>query len=348
MFTGDPTKLRVGIAGLGYGAAVHYPAFRAMPDVEVVAIAGRNPERVASVAGQLGVSGCCSVEELLSHRLDIVTLALPPDQVDKAATLALNAGVSVLCEKPLGVGGSAAAALANAAAGKTTAVDFIFGELSVFQALKKIVDEKRYGKVKHVSLSWLTESWANRNRVWSWKTDATQGGGVISILGSHVFYLAEWLFGPIQSLSGKVGRPLAQAFAPSDAVAAEDLLLCQFHYPSGIMLDAVIGNAIAGVTLHRWVVVLEDATIEVINETADYVAGFKLRVYQNGALTEEVGEGVSTEDGRLGAFSKLAQRFVDAVRTEKAVYPDFAVGARVQHIDHAIRESIQRKQVVIL
>lgn len=48
-------KLSVGIIGTGFGAKVHAPAFRTIPGVEVMAIAGQD-RRKAALAGQtLGI-----------------------------------------------------------------------------------------------------------------------------------------------------------------------------------------------------------------------------------------------------------------------------------------------------
>ena len=43
-------ELRVGVAGLGFGAAVHIPVFQAMPGVVVEGIAGKNYAHATLVA----------------------------------------------------------------------------------------------------------------------------------------------------------------------------------------------------------------------------------------------------------------------------------------------------------
>ena len=48
--------LRVGVIGVGWGALVHVPAFRAVDGFEVRAICSRRPERVAEAAERFGIS----------------------------------------------------------------------------------------------------------------------------------------------------------------------------------------------------------------------------------------------------------------------------------------------------
>ena len=47
--------IRVGVVGVGWGALVHVPAFRAVDGFEVAALCSRQPERVASAAERLEI-----------------------------------------------------------------------------------------------------------------------------------------------------------------------------------------------------------------------------------------------------------------------------------------------------
>lgn len=333
--------LRIGVAGLGFGAAVHVPALRALHNVDVVGIAGRNAERAQVVAQKLGVArATSSVHELLDMELDAITLALPPDQVAAAARAALSRGVAVLCEKPLGMNAEEAAELAELAQGCVTAMDFIFAELDTFVRLKQLVDSGALGAVRHANVLWLTESWAHRSRTWSWKTDAIQGGGVGTLFGTHLYFLAEWLFGPAQSVMAHAGAPAAASFAPAGAKAAEDLLHCISQHPGSVVWAATFGNANPGVAVHRWTVVFERGHAVLENIGADYTSGSVLTVQPAGDAPSHWREPQSAGDGRLPPFTRLARRFVDGVHLGTKVHPDFAAGARVQAFDASVRESI--------
>jgi predicted dehydrogenase len=341
--------LRIGVAGLGFGAAVHVPALQALPNVEVVGIAGRNPERAQATAQKLGVArAASSVHELLDMELDAITLALPPDQVAAAARAALSRGVAVLCEKPLGMNAEEAAELAESAKGCVTAVDFIFAELDTFVRLKQLVDSGALGAVRHANVLWLTESWAHRSGTWSWKSDASQGGGVGTLFGTHLYFLAEWLFGPAQSVMSHAAAPVATSFAPLGGKTAEDLLHCISLHPGGVVWAATFGNANPGVALHRWTVVFERGHAVLENTGADYTGGFVLTVQPAGDRPSHWHEPQIDGDGRLRPFGRLLKRFVDSVRLSTSVFPDFAAGARVQRFDAAVRESVAQQAISLV
>jgi predicted dehydrogenase len=341
--------LRVGVVGLGFGAAVHVPALQALRNVDVVGVAGRNAERAQATAKKLGVAhATASVPELLDMGLDAITLALPPDQVAAAARVALSRGVAVLCEKPLGLDKEEALELAQLAQGHVTAMDFIFSELSTFRRLKHLIDSGTLGAVRHAHLLWLTESWAHRSGSWSWKTDAAQGGGAGTLFGTHLYFLAEWLLGPARSVIANAGLPACANFAPSGTQPAEDLLHCVSQHESGASWAATFGNANPGLTVHRWTVVFERGHAILENIGTDYTGGFTLTVNATGEKSSRWREPKTAGDGRLRPFRRLGKRFLDGVRSGVPIYPDLAAGARVQIFDSAVRESVlSRKESTI-
>lgn len=328
--------LRIGVAGIGFGAGVHVPALRTLPDVEVVALAGSTRERAAVAAARHGVPvACAGLDELLDRELDAVTLALPPNLAAAAAEQALGRGLAVLCEKPLGDSAEAASRLAMLAAGRTTAMGFQFAELVSFRALRAAIDAGRLGAVRQVAVSWLTQSFAHEQGRWSWKLDAGRGGGVLNLLGAHVLFLAEWLLGPCRSVQASFGRAASAAIAPAGAAPAEDVVALVLTGRDGWLLTALIGNAAPGGHSHRWEVIGANNRAVLVNEQPDAMAGFHLL---------SGGEAIASEpdmsgDGRLLPFRALASRFVMGARYGRPASPDFAVGARVQILIEAARQS---------
>jgi predicted dehydrogenase len=341
--TSSARPLRIGVAGLGFGAAVHVPALRDLPGVEVVAIAGTDRAKAGEVAQHLGVGGACdSIQELLDHDLDALTLALPPAQVASAVRAAFARDIPVLCEKPLGLTIAEAIDLADRATGLIAGVDFQFAELETFLRLKQIVADGGLGRVRHVVVDWLMESWAYRHQTWSWKLDAMRGGGAIALFGSHLFFLAEWLFGPTAFMSARTSNTAHISSAPAGACLAEDLVHCRIQHRDGTVFAATFGNANPGCSLHRWVVVFDNGTVLLENPTRDYMSGFTLRVCGGPLDGEVLGEGNPNGDGRLPPFRRLASRFIECLRSGQPMFPDFGAGVRALAMDAALRSSAGR------
>jgi predicted dehydrogenase len=340
-------KFNIGIAGLGFGAAVHIPVFQALPGVRVEGITGSRYDHAYSVALTHNIPNVCrSVDELLQLPLDAVIIALPPDQVFEAVSKAIDAHLPIFCEKPLGMNSKEASALQRKANGLVGAVDFLFAEIEEFLQFKSLIDSGKLGKLRHINLLWLTESWAQKSATWSWKTDLSRGGGVSTLLGTHVYFLVEWLLGPISSVSAKIGIPTCERFAPDGAKPAEELLNCVFQFVNGAMCTATIGNANPRLSLHRWIAVFDNGHVVLENTTLDYASGFKLTVNPE-ILQSSINIIASSDnDGRMKPLSKLALRFVDAVRNKRDIYPDFVAGARVQYLDEVIKASCKSGKTI--
>lgn len=333
--------LRIGVAGLGFGADVHVPALRQLPQVEVVALAGRNMERTKAIADRLGVPHACSpATALLNLDLDAVSLALPPDQTEDVVIAALGKGIGVLCEKPIAERLDSAKRMSMAARGRVTAVDFQFAELAMFAEFRRLILSRCLGDVRHANVVWLTESWAQRQRSWSWKTDGDLGGGVLALFGSHLLYLAEWLFGPVRRLNARCDRRATREFAPVSTKSAEDLVHLLMVHENDVPISVTFGNANPGLSIHRWIVVFERGSVCLENTANDYMADFNLTVSdKNGMILTKLIEPREEGDGRIPPFRRLAARFIDALRNGNSCEPDLAQGARVQQLMGAVSRS---------
>lgn len=328
------SPLRIGVAGLGFGAKIHVPAFQSLPGVSVVALLGRDRKKTEMCAKKYGIPGAfIGFEEFFSQSLDAVSLALPPLENEKAVAFALKKGIAVLSEKPLAGSAKSAKALAQAARGIPHMVDFQFIELLPFQKLKKIIQAETFGKVRHGQLVWLVESWAQKNKTWSWKTDVKQGGGALALLGSHFFFLMEWFFGPVQVNFSRMSHRQTALFCPRGGSPADDLVHLELALPDDLPFSATIGNASPGGTGHRWEIVFDRATVILHNPTSDYMSGFHISM-KTGETEKTLWQDPASDqkDGRHKPFLALAKRFVSSLREKKVASPNFYEAARVQEL----------------
>jgi predicted dehydrogenase len=103
----EPTRLRVALFGAGLvGQAGHAPTlWDERERFDFVAVADPSASVRTAVAERYAVShAVASLEEALQLGLDAVVIAVPDPAHRSAVLTALQAGVHVLCEKPLAVG----------------------------------------------------------------------------------------------------------------------------------------------------------------------------------------------------------------------------------------------------
>ncbi len=98
----DP--VRIALLGAGGIAATHFEAIASLPnDVTLVAVVEPDAQRAAATSARLGVPTFSDVEELLRAGLSIggAIVCTPPNTHASIGIALLEAGIAVLCEKPL-------------------------------------------------------------------------------------------------------------------------------------------------------------------------------------------------------------------------------------------------------
>jgi predicted dehydrogenase len=101
------SRVRYAVVGLGHIAQVAVlPAFEhATENSELTALISSDPDKLHELSERYGVKNCFSYDEyetaLRSNTFDAVYIALPNDMHKKYAIAAANAGIHVLCEKPM-------------------------------------------------------------------------------------------------------------------------------------------------------------------------------------------------------------------------------------------------------
>ncbi|MFC1453046.1 Gfo/Idh/MocA family protein [Verrucomicrobiota bacterium] len=105
-------RLRVGIVGCGGIAHAHLGGYGGLADVEIAGVFDPDREAAERFAGKAGTSATASVEELIrKHSPDAVSICSPPSAHLENAVPFLEAGIPILCEKPLERNAATATAL---------------------------------------------------------------------------------------------------------------------------------------------------------------------------------------------------------------------------------------------
>jgi predicted dehydrogenase len=196
--TNIATPLRVGVIGLGWAGQQHMAAYDALDNVELVAIAGMEAGPRAELATQFGVKRTHSDwrDLLTAGGLDAVSVAVPTFLHAPISIAALEAGIHVLCEKPIARDGTEAEAMVAAAqtSGRVLEIAFNHRRRGDIEALKAAVDAGAIGRPYHARANWMRRS--GIPALGSWFTNREQaGGGPLIDLGVHVLDFALHLLG---------------------------------------------------------------------------------------------------------------------------------------------------------
>jgi predicted dehydrogenase len=266
-----PRRRRGGIVGFGFIAEKgHLPAYLRSDQLEIVTVADVCPARREAAARALpGARIYESAEALIRDGrsdLDFVDISTPPYAHASVARAALEAGLHVLCEKPLAITAEDARLIIEEADRSKRVLYPVenYRHAPVIVAVRQLLETGLIGTVHDVSLSTFRNTHARGVKEWneSWRRERRYaGGGVAMDHGSHTFYLAfEWLRSYPTSITAKMRT--------QGAFDTEDTFIGSATFPTG--LAAVHLTWTAGVrkviyTLHgdRGAIRVEDDDIEV-------------------------------------------------------------------------------------
>jgi predicted dehydrogenase len=261
------TKPRLGFLGVGWIGRNRLEAIAQSELAEITAVADPSRglgERILRI--QPGLEVLDSLDDLLEVGLDGVVIATPSALHAEQAVTALERGLAVFCQKPLGRNAAETRRVIDAARAndRLLGVDLSYRFLTGAQKLHALCRSGELGEIYAVDLTFHNAY--GPDKAWFYDRKLSGGGCVID-LGIHLVDLALWNLGfpkviKVSSrLHARGERIQSQAPAVEDyAVARLDLengatlqLACSWKLPAGC--DAVIAASFygtqGGATLHN-------------------------------------------------------------------------------------------------
>jgi predicted dehydrogenase len=210
-------RLRLGMVGGGRGAfigAVHRIAARLDDRWELVAGAlSSDPERARESGADLLLSPdrvyddfleMARQEQHLTDAIDAVAIVTPNHAHAPVARAFLDAGIHVICDKPLTTTRREAEQLAKLAekSGLIFAVTHNYTGYPLVRQARAMVLAGELGQIRVVQVEYLQEWLATRledsgQKQAEWRTDPSRAGpaGSVGDIGTHAFNLAEFVTG---------------------------------------------------------------------------------------------------------------------------------------------------------
>ncbi|MBA3943572.1 MAG: Gfo/Idh/MocA family oxidoreductase [Herpetosiphonaceae bacterium] len=206
-------SLRIGFVGAGgIARAMQIPTFQKNDKVQVVAIADVVQQAVDAAVVDFGIPhGYTDYREMFTkEELNAVVVCTPNKFHAPISIAALDQGLHVLCEKPMALNATEAAAMTRAAraSGKILMIAYRYRQQAVARAAKTIIASGELGEIYMIRVNGL-----RRRGIPSWgvfTNKEMQGGGALVDYGVHLLDLALWLAGNPRPLevSGITSRRL--------------------------------------------------------------------------------------------------------------------------------------------
>lgn len=198
-------KYVAGVAGCGTIANDrHIPVLQSLPQVDVRAVYDHRWENAEQTAETHNIPSVHDgIDSFVAEGMDFVTVCTPPFVHERVTVPALEAGVSVLTEKPMTVDIEAADAMISAAAEENEQLGVVHNFLysSSVQKAKRLIDRGDAGTIKYVKGFQLSSS---ERELPSWYTELP--GGLFFDESPHLLYLIEEFIGDLSVRGAELDR----------------------------------------------------------------------------------------------------------------------------------------------
>ncbi len=349
-------KLKVAIVGTGIGSVVHYPGYEHHPSFDPVIIVGNDEQKTKNIADKLGIEYSTNWTEVVDNpEIDVISIATPPKIHSEIANAALKNGKHVLCEKPLSKDLESAIDMSKNAeeSGKTAMINFEFRYLPSRAYFTELIKSGYIGDIYTLTINISSNARMNPiDQSWDWYSSKSEGGGVLSALGSHYIDFIMQIF-EIKGVYGRrytqIPKRLNNKTGKMKNVTADDAVTVIFDVANVqvvLQISTVTshgeGTVITANGSKGTLVIKEDQRIygAIIGENATLVPLSIPMKYQLIRLKHH--------HVLVPSFIKILDELNKGINTGLSHSPNFQDGLKVQTILDAINKSHTKKKYIAI
>lgn len=350
---GDSDKdiVRFGIVGTGGIGNAHCRSINAVPEARVTAVCDIVPEKAEKTAEDTGARAFADYQELMgSGEVDAIVVATPHDSHPDITIYALEKGIHVYCEKPLGVHVKDARRVAAAAKKSSAkfAIGFQMRTYPAYRRVKGLIECGELGELHRIvwqaTHTFRSHFYYDRD---DWRgTWSGEGGGVLLNQHPHILDQFQWYFGMPRRVWARV------EFGKYHDIEVEDDVTAVMEYDDGktAVYIATTGDSpgtnrldVAG---DRGRLVLENDRI-VIDKLPMSLAEFS-RTTDTAMTRPDTARIEHSFPPRPNGYELLMRNFVNAILRDEPLLAPGEVGVNSLELSNAMVLSGARQEPVTL
>jgi predicted dehydrogenase len=340
----NDSRLKVGVIGTGYGAAVHIPGLKHLPEVEVVAVCATRKEHALRAAHQHGIpNNFDDVRTMLqSTELDAVTIAVPPAQQHPIAVACAEHELHMLCEKPMAASAAEARDMHRLVEEGSLchSVNFQSRYLPAHQRFKDMIEKGFIGDLESVTVTGYRMPWQTRRTMErDWVDDGERSSGLLNAVGSEYVDLLRWCFGDVDAVCGAMTAPPAHRTKSNARESSFSILVRFASGASGTVhitgtSTITIGDEIVASGEDGLLVLQSDGQLFGTRRDEQQVKPIKVDHFDERELA-------AVQHPRMLPFIILAHDWVRRIlgSDDSRRLPSFHDGMKVQEVLHGVQRS---------
>jgi predicted dehydrogenase len=339
------STLKVAVIGCGSIAKYrHLPEYNASNQVEIVAVCDIVPERAEQMAEEYRALAFTDYKEVLKlEELDAISVCLPNYLHAPVSIDALNAGLHVLCEKPMATSKEEAEMMIASAKANDKKLMIAHNQRFVasHQSAKEIIDSGKLGKIYSFRTTFGhpgPEAWSVDGAD-SWFFNKEQAFiGAMGDLGVHKADLMRYLLGEFTEVG---------AFIETNAkenTEVDDNAVCMLRTESGIIGTLTASWAYVSRGDNSTVIYGEKGILRLEDDPTYSL----IEEYRNGSVINHKLDKIQTNEEGGQTNTHVIDHFVESIVEDKQPLISGEEGMKSLQIILAALDSQESKQIISL
>ncbi|MCM1182863.1 MAG: Gfo/Idh/MocA family oxidoreductase [Roseburia sp.] len=262
-------------------------------------------------------------------QFDALIITTPHKEHVRVVRKAQQAGLHILCEKPLGITAKECEGLAQNAGGKVNAMVFNWRARDVWRQVYACLDGGKLGRIRQVLWTanfWYRPEFYHKASAWrsSWRGE---GGGLLINQSQHLLDMWNWLFGQPCTVSAHIGYGAYSDIEVDDKVslffAHENGMWGSFYSSTGdspgsnrLEIHGELGKLV--VEDNQWITLYQN------EDSTAHVSATSQEMYPKIPFTQERREVRQARD----EYTAVLQNFADAMEGRAEPLATFLDGQR--------------------
>ncbi len=247
-------KIKFAVIGCGHIGKRHAEMILGNKEAELVALCDSGEESALGIE-KYNVGFYSSMEDLFAANLeiDVVNICTPNGLHSSQAAAALDKGMHVVVEKPIGLSKAKCEKVIDKALTNNKQVFAVmqnrYSPPSVW--IKELIENKVLGNIFMVQLNCYWNRDSRYYKAGGWKGTHDLDGGTLYTQFSHFIDIMYWLFGDIENIQGKFND-----FTHKDSTDFEDSGFVSFDFIDGGMGSLNYSTAIVNQNLESSITII--------------------------------------------------------------------------------------------
>jgi predicted dehydrogenase len=349
-------EIGFGVIGYGLMGTAHISGLQQLHHARVVAIAGPNQSRAQSAASKHNVPKAYTNEyDLIADpNVEAVIIASPDDHHHPQTMATIAARKHVFVEKPIALNVVQAREMHTAAkaAGVQTGVGFTLRWNPLMEKLHAMVKDGELGTIVSIHAQRFNKRLLGPAPTMEWRYNQSRSGsGVLGDLGSHMIDLAQYIAGPITSVSADLATTTTHAL---DAETQEKIpllldddaaLIARFASGAhGTISSSRVGSVDTHLPLGHTRFMINGTEAGLVTDGILHAT-----IHRLGHPPQPVNSGLPLDDadhaGILAFFGERMMRgFLRSIRENTEVHPTLTDGLKTQEVVDAAIEAARTRR----